>query len=219
MTCQAPFRLCACAAFAALLAAAPAFAQARKQLAPEAPPQRVQPQDQQPEWRAPAAPPSDELQREGHLQRWMQSHANMSLAEQQRALQNQPGFRDLPPETQRNQLNTLARLYNMNPQQRSRFLDRTEALERLAPVQRQQYRDAVRHWSMLPPPRRHLMAGAVIELRELPPEQREAVLESPAYRAQFSPDERQTLRSVLMGEPYPAVRTYTRPPYPPPPVP
>ena len=63
------------------------------------------------------------------------------------------------------------------------------------------------------------MAGAVIELRGLPPEQREAVLDSPAYRAQFSPDERQTLRAVLMGEPYPAVRTYTRPPYPPPPVP
>jgi hypothetical protein len=64
-----------------------------------------------------------------------------------------------------------------------------------------------------------MMAGAVIELRELPPEQREAVLDSPAYRAQFSPDERQTLRSVLMGEPYPAVRSYSRPPYQAPPVP
>jgi hypothetical protein len=149
----------------------------------------------------------------------MQNHSSLSLAEQQRELQNQPGFRELPPQTQRNQLNTLARLYYMNPQQRSRILDRTEALERLAPPQRQQWRDAVQRLNMLPPPRKHMMAGAIIELRELPPEQREEVLESPAYRAQFGTDERQTLRTLLMAEPYPAVRTFTRPPYPPPPVP
>jgi hypothetical protein len=219
MNSQAPVRLCLGAAFALLLAAAPALAQTRKQLAPDPAPQRVQPREQRPELRAPEGSQNSELQREGHLQRWMQSHANMSLAEQQRELQNQPGFRELPPETQRNQLNTLARLYYMNPQQRSRILDRTEALERLGPGQRQQWRDAVQRLNMLPQPRRHMMAGAIIELRELPPEQRDAVLESPAYRAQFSPDERQTLRTLLMAEPYPAVRTFTRPPYPPPPVP
>jgi hypothetical protein len=219
MNLLAPVRLCLAAAFALLLAGVPAWTQERKQLAPEAPPQRVEPRDQRQGLRAPAGPQNSPLQRDGHLQRWMQNHSNLPLEQQERELQNQPGFRELPPQTQQNQLNTLRRLYYMNPQQRERILNRTEALERLAPAQRQQYRDAVQHWAMLPPPRRHMMASAVIELRELPPEQREAVLESPAYRAQFSPDERETLRTVLMAEPYPSVRSYSREPYPPLPVP
>ena len=45
MKTHTPVRLCLGAAIALLLAAAPALAQARKQLAPEAPPQRVQPQE------------------------------------------------------------------------------------------------------------------------------------------------------------------------------
>lgn len=219
MNSQVPTRLWLGAGLVLLLAAAPALAQMRRQLAPDATQQHPQPQQEQPQFRPPERPDNTELQREGHLQRWIQNHANMSLAEQQRALQNQPGFRELPPETQRQQLNTLARLYYMNPQQRSRILDRTEALERLAPQQRQQWREAVQRLNMLPPPRKHMLAGAIIELRELPPEQRDLVINSQAYVSQFSPEERQTLRTLLMAEPYPSVRTFTRPPYPPPPVP
>lgn len=155
-----------------------------------------------------AAPP-----REEHLQRWMQSHSGMSLAEQQRALQNETGFRELPPRVQQDRLNTLARLYNMNPQQRNRILDRTEALERMAPAQRQQWRDAVQRLNTLPQPRKRMIAGAILELREMPPEQREAALNSPTYSAQFSPEERQTLRTLLMAEPYPQARS-PQPPYP-----
>lgn len=204
---HAPIRLCVAAGFALLLAALPGLAQPRKQLPPE--PRQQHPDNRQNQ---------PQSQREEHLERWMQSHAAMSLTDQQHALQNEPGFRELPPQVQQNRLNTLARLYNMNPQQRSRILDRTEALERLAPMQRQQWRDAVQHLNMLPQPRKHMLAGAIIELRELPPEQREAAINSPAYAGQFTPDERQTLRTLMMAEPYPALRT-PRPAYPPPPVP
>lgn len=140
---------------------------------------------------------------EEHLQRWMQSHSAMSLADQQRALQNEPGFRELPAQVQQNRLNMLARLYNMNPQQRSRILSRTEVLERMAPAQRQQWRDAVQRLNSTPQPRRRMIANAILGLRELPPEQREAMLNSPAYASQFSPDERQTLHTLLTAEPYP----------------
>lgn len=211
MTSRAPIRLCLGAALAVLLATAPACGQ--RNLIPE--PRPARPNTHVVTHIAQNAPP----EREEHLERWMQSHSRMSLAEQQRALQNEPGFRDLPPQVQQNRLNTLARLYNMNPQQRSRILDRTEALERLAPVQRQQWRDAVQRLNMLPPPRKHMLAGAIIELRELPPEEREMVLTSPTYVAQFSPEERQTLRTLLLAEPYPALRPPSRPAYPPPPVP
>ena len=215
MNSHAPVRLYLGAAFALLLAAAPALGQPgqRKQQPTPPPPRQQRPEVR--EQRPGGSPQGAPVQREGHLERWMQNHSSMPLQQQERELQNQPGFRELPRQTQENQINTLRRLYNMNPQQRERILNRTEALERLEPAQRQQWRDAVQHWTMLPQPRKHMIANAILGLRELPPEQRESALESPAYRGQFSPDERQTLRTLLMGEPYPAVRSAARPPYPP----
>src|SRR5579864_3894655 len=35
-----------------------------------------------------------------HLPQWMARHSNLSPTEQQKALENEPGFRDLPPQTQ-----------------------------------------------------------------------------------------------------------------------
>lgn len=209
MIVQAPIRLCLGAAFALLVAVLPAVSQTRLAPVPNSRPTRPEP-------RLAQNPPQP--RQEEHLQRWMESHSSMSLVEQQRALENEPGFRELPPQIQQNRLNTLARLYNMNPGRRTRILDRAEALERLAPAERQQWRDAVQRLNMLPPPRKHLLASAIIELRELPPERRESVLASSAYQAQFSPYERQTLRTLLMAEPYPALRA-PRPVYPAPPLP
>jgi len=197
------------AAATALLLAAPLWGQTRLQ-----PPVETAPS--LPAVRPPQNPVRAE--REEHLERWMQSHSNMSLAEQQRALQSEPGFRELPPQVQQNRLNMLARLYNMNPNQRNRILNRTEALERMAPAQRQEWRDAVQRLNTVPPGRKRLIAGAILTLREMPPEQREAILNSPSYSAQFSPEERRTLRTLLMAEPYPAAAA-PRPPYPPPPAP
>jgi Protein of unknown function (DUF3106) len=137
-----------------------------------------------------------------HLSQWMDRHSNLSLPEMQRALQNEPGFHELPQDVQQRQRDQLARLYYMTPQQRGRMLDRTEALERLTPAQRQQWNGAVQQMNGLPIPRRRLVARAVIDLRAMPPPQRDAVIESPGFRAQFSDPERQMLRSLLLGEPY-----------------
>lgn len=200
-----PIRFCFGAACALLLAVLPAMSQTRLAPVPNS-------REPRPAPRMPQRP--QQQQREEHLERWMQSHSGMSLVQQQHALQNEPGFRELPPQVQQNRLNTLARLYNMNPQQRTRILDRAEALERLAPAQRQQWRDAVQSLNTMPPQRKRMLAGTIVELRELPPEQRQAALNSPAYRAQFSPYERQTLGTLLMAEPYPAVRNAPRMPYP-----
>lgn len=203
----APIRTGLTVAVALLLMAAPVWAQTR-----------LAPQVETPPPRQAIRPPesTSRVEREEHLERWMESHSNMSLAEQQRALQSEPGFRELPSQVQQNRLNMLARLYYMNPKQRNRILNRTEALERMAPAQRQEWRDAVQRLNTIPPGRKRVIAGAILTLREMPPEQREAILNSPSYSAQFSPDERRTLRTLLMAEPYPAAAA-PRPPYPPPP--
>jgi hypothetical protein len=145
------------------------------------------------------------MQAQPHLEQWMENHRDMTLPDQQRALENEPGFHDLPPQVQQRTRNELIRLYNMNPQQRTRVLDRNEALERLSPAQRQMWRGAVEQLNGYPIPRRRLIARAILDLRVMPPEQRQQVIDSPNFATQFSDGERATIRTLLTAEPYPPV--------------
>jgi hypothetical protein len=142
------------------------------------------------------------IENQEHLAQWMERHNSLSLSDQLRSLNTEPGFRELPPQTQQRYREELIRLNNMNPQQRSRMLDRNEALEHLTPTQQKQWRVAVQQLSAVPVPRRHVILHAIVDLRELPVEQRQQTLESPAFRGQFSDDERTIIRTILTAEPY-----------------
>ena len=138
-----------------------------------------------------------------HLAQWMSRHQDMPLAQQQRALGQEPGFHDLPPETQQRMRNRLTELNNMSPERRARLLARTEAMERLAPAQRQQVRSAMQQLAGLPEDRRRLIARAFRDLRSLPPQQRQDAFNTdPRYTSTFSPPERATLSNLLAIEPY-----------------
>ena len=155
---------------------------------------------------APGMRPSPNVQpgaqdREEHLQRWMDNRKNLTLPELQRDLQNEPGFRDLPPQVQQNRLNMLKRLYNMSPEQRNKMLNGVEGLERLNPQQQQQWRTAVQQLNANPVPRRRLMVRTITDLTQMPPYQREQRMNSPEFQSQFSPDERQTIRTILTAPP------------------
>jgi len=211
-----PSRLCLGAALVLLFAAAPALARAR---GPRSAPPPPAPRAQRTEPPRAAARPGPNIaarpaENQEHMQRWMDNHSNLSLPEMQRALQNMPGFRELPRQVQQDELNEMARLYNMDPQQRSRMLGRNEAFERLTPPQRQQFLNAEQQWSALPLPRRRVLTRAILDLREMPPEQRQLTLNSPAFRAQFSDGERSMLSTLLTVEPYPPTRAPTPTPAP-----
>jgi hypothetical protein len=137
-----------------------------------------------------------------HLAQWMDRHSNLSPTDQQRALENEPGFRNLPAQTQQAMRNRLTELNNMTPEQRRRRLERTEAMERLTPPQRQQVRGALEQYRGLPEDRRRLVARAFHDLREMPEPQRQAILNSDRFRSQFSDQERGTLSNLLTVEPY-----------------
>jgi hypothetical protein len=145
-------------------------------------------------------PPQPQQNRE-HLAEWMDRHSNLPLDQQQRALQNEPGFHDLPPQTQQRMLDRLSRLNNMPPDQRRRILERNEALEHLSPAQRQEFRGAMQQLGALPTDRRRAVAHAFRNLREMPPSQRQAMLNSDSFRGQFSDTERGTLSNLLAVEP------------------
>jgi hypothetical protein len=204
MNLQLPSRLLLGAAASLLIAAAPAFARGPGQKSqPYRPAQRAETRSQvrapQP---APAARTAGNGQAQGnlagpHLEQWMESHKNLSPADQERALQQLPGFNYLPAQTQQRYREQLRNLNSMNPEQRSRILSGVEGLERLSPQQQQQWDRSVQQLHSSPVPRRRLMMSAIRDLSMMPAEQREQVIQSPAFGAQFSPEERQTIRTIL----------------------
>lgn len=136
-----------------------------------------------------------------HLAEWMNRHSSLPVPEQQRALEHEPGFRDLTPQMQQRMRDRLTQLNRMTPVQRERVLARTEAMEHLAPEQREHVRGVMTELSSLPPDRRHAVAHAFRELRNLPPDQRYAALNSERIRSSFTPQERSTLSNLVTIEP------------------
>lgn len=213
MNSHRPSRLGLGAALLVLFAALPAFARGRGRM-PGPPPQAqqraAQRAQQRAEQRAAARPPAPNqpsqsgqaAQGQPHLKRWLENHKNLTPAEQEREMQNEPGFRELTPQLQRQTLEQLRILNNMPAEQRDRILDRNEMLERMSPQERQQYRGAAQQLSAAPQPRQRLMARAILDLRMMPPGQREQVIDSPAFAGQFSQSERSTIRTLLTAEPY-----------------
>lgn len=132
-----------------------------------------------------------------HLGQWIQQHGNLNPQQQQRALESEPGFRQLPQGTQRQMLDRLNRLNSMPEPQRNRVIQRNEFMERMSPQQRGDVRNAMGQLSTLPVDRRRAVARSFRELRNMPPEQRNAILNSPQYRQQFSDQERGTLGNLL----------------------
>jgi hypothetical protein len=186
-----PSRLGLGAAFAVLLCAAPGFARGPQ----PAPPAAAKPS------RTPIRPVKP-VQRQPHLQEWMEHHSNLSLPDQLHALDNEPGFRLLDPQTQQRFRDQLVKLYNMTPQQRSRILEGNEALERMTPPQRQQFNFAVQQYKGLAPDRKRLVTSAFRSLRPLSQAERQAIINTDRFRAEFSDHERDVLKDLLIWEPY-----------------
>lgn len=145
-------------------------------------------------------PPAGGGGRGEHLAQWMNKHRNLTPQQQQNALRSEPGFQQLPPETQARVMGRLGQLNAMPPQQRERVINRAEAMEKLEPQQRQQVRGALSQLGALPTERRRMVARAFRDLRRMPPEQRQNTLNSPAYR-DFTPQERSTLNNLMQVEP------------------
>jgi hypothetical protein len=198
-----PIRLCLGAALGLGAALAPACAQQ---------PVSGQPSSQQPSYYQPPmypafpryyVPPPVVVRlaqngaRQG-LKQWMQRHQNLAPEQQQRELENEPGFRALPPQEQMRELQELRRLQTMTPEQRGR----REALLGMTPLQRQQFTAAVGQFTALPPDRRRLVKQAFEALRRVPIPERQAAIGTYPPLRQFSPYERQTLMNLLYWEPY-----------------
>jgi hypothetical protein len=135
-----------------------------------------------------------------HLADWMNQHHNLTPEQQQQALDREPGFRELPQQTQQRMHNRLSQLNAMNPNQRQRILNYNERMEHMSVDQRAEVRGSLQQLGSLPQDQRRQVAKSFRELRELPPEQRGAALNSPQYQW-MNPSQRIALNNLLRVEP------------------
>ena len=149
--------------------------------------------------------------RPGHLGSWMQQHQNLSPQDQQRALEHEPGFNQLPPDQQARMRARLQQLNQMPPQQRAQVLNRVEGMERLTPEQRQHVNATMSQLRALPQNEKQQVTRAFGALRQMPPEQREAAARN--MSAQMNPQQRDAFNNLIKAEPYLPIQ---RPPAPPP---
>jgi hypothetical protein len=136
-----------------------------------------------------------------HLPEWLSQHSNLSPEQQQQALEREPGFRELPEQTQARYRQRLAQLDAMSPDKRQRMLERNEMMEHLTPDQRREVREATQQWAALPPDERRVVARSFRALRALPPDQRGAALASGRYTAPFNAEQRAALNRLMEVEP------------------
>jgi len=142
--------------------------------------------------RAPAARP----QPAGHAGDWLRRYKDLPPAEQERALQSDPGFRRLTPERQQLLRQRLQHFSNLPPQQQLRMLNRMETWEHLTPEQKQQARQIFSQMRQLPPDRQRQVTTAVRDLRAMPPDQRERIINSDRFKSMFSDQERDMMRGA-----------------------
>lgn len=137
-----------------------------------------------------------------HLAAWMNHHSSETTTQKLASLEKEPGFHDLPPQTQQRMRDRLIQLDNMTPERRQQIIDRTEAMEKLTPDQRLQVRTTLSQVAALPPASRRAVQRTFRIVREMSPEQRQAYLNSPDIKSQFTDQERDTLQRLMTVEPF-----------------
>lgn len=136
-----------------------------------------------------------------HRGEWLRKNQSLPPQEQERALRNDPSFRQLPPEKQQRLLERLRDFNNRPPEQRQRILNRMETFEHLPQPERQQLRGLYGQMRELPDDRRFAVRQAVRQLGAMNPSDRERMLNSPQFQRHFSPQEQNLVRGLAHVEP------------------
>lgn len=132
----------------------------------------------------------------GHAGDWLRRYKDLPPAEQERALQNDPGFRHLSPPQQQRLRQRLQHFSSLPPQRQLQVLNRMETWEHLTPEQKQQARQTFAQMRQLPPDRQRMVRTAVRDLASMPPAQRERVIDSDRFKGMFSDQERDIIRGA-----------------------
>jgi len=133
---------------------------------------------------------------QNHAGDWLRQHQGMTPAEREKALENDPAFRRLPPAQQQLLRQRLEHFSNLPAQQQERMVNRMDTWEHLTPEQKEQARQIHGQMQQLPPDRQRMVRTAIGDLRAMPPQQREQVIDSDRFKGMFSPQERDVMRGA-----------------------
>jgi uncharacterized protein DUF3106 len=159
---------------------------------PHQAPQRPTPVPQQR-----VTPPAAQAPRQQrHAGDWLRQYKDLPPDEQEKALQNDPTFRNLPPRRQQILRDRLQNFSSLPPQQQLRVLNRMETWEHLTSEQKQEARQVFKGMKQLPPDRRRLVHKAIDDLRTMPTDQREQIINSDRFKGEFSDQERDLMRDA-----------------------
>jgi hypothetical protein len=130
-------------------------------------------------------------------QRWMRKLQDMSPAEQERFLENNQRFRNLPPARQAEIRARLKQWNSLTPEQKQTLIRRARILERMSADERREIRQVILpEWRQLPPDRRQVVREKLRQLQGLDDSEREKRLKDPAFEKGLSPKERNLIAQL-----------------------
>lgn len=140
-------------------------------------------------------------QRPGKLGDWLRAHKDLPPDQQEKALENDPAFKNLPPQRQAELKERLQKFNGLPPDKRDRALARMEYWDKLSPDQRKQVRDANQQIQTLPVERRVMVHKALRHLRQMSPDERQQEFQSERFKSTFSDQEQTILKNLAVINP------------------
>lgn len=129
--------------------------------------------------------------------KWVENMRNMTPEEQQRFMQNDARFNNLPSQRQEQIRRNLQNWNKLTPEQQQEDRRREAALERMTPEQRQYFLNVVGpKYQTLPPDRKQLVNRHLNVLGHMSPETQQAALNDPKFMEDLSPDEQDVVRNL-----------------------
>jgi hypothetical protein len=179
--------------FVLLLSLALAASTAGAQMRPGRGNSRQQPSTEQRSWQF----PQDNHGKEPRRGEWLRNHQNLPPEQQDRELQNDPGFRMLPQQKQQQLRERWRSFNNLPPQQRMQVLHSMERWDQFSPQQKERARGLIGRFQSMSPDRQQILSRTARNLRGMSPQDRERALDSSMIRDTFSDSERDTLHQML----------------------
>ncbi len=127
---------------------------------------------------------------------WLATHKDLPLDQQEKALENDPGFKRLAPDRQSALKERLRKFNSLTPEQRDLALKRMNYMASLSPDERKALRDANQKLQALPPERRVAIHKALRHLRQMDPQQRAELMQSDRFKSTFSDQEQGILKEL-----------------------
>jgi hypothetical protein len=128
---------------------------------------------------------------------WLRENRGKSFDQQRQSLENDPDYKNLPPQRQEELKQRLQKFNSLPPEQQEKLLHRFDTLNHMSPQQRAQARALLDRMRVLPPERRAAIRQYFHNLVTMNRDQRQHVLGSSQFSNQFNPDERDIIQRGL----------------------